>query len=260
MADGFIKQIQIGSTLYDLHDARIDNDENGNPGLEKRLQTLENYNINYRNLSFKNAQGGDGGTYSGFAKGKNQDDGGWIRAPKSGILPYTNKYTSFSGVDPNNTSKIGTSSWPFTAVYANKFYGQISADNLTEYASLKTKDISTARSIPDAQWTTFYGSASGEGFVLPADSTWIVSYGVQFASNKNGRRYACLSNEKKNNTNPPALWLRATGTSENAVSSGSTYLNGCFIAQGSATIYTKVYQSSGGALSAYGYIRAFRLN
>ena len=62
--------------------------------------------------SKKITDGGGGGTnYHGIFK-PDEDDSGWIRTPKSGLLPYQSA----------GYSSLGSSAWPFTNLYANNVY------------------------------------------------------------------------------------------------------------------------------------------
>lgn len=120
------------------------------------------------------------------------------------------------------------------------------------YGTIVTEDISTAVSVPNgSSWHTL-------GSVDLAAGDWIVSYNVQFDNNATGRRAMVLHNAADT---AGASNLRQGGMTCNAVSGGATYLNACRVLHltSAATYYLNVYQTSGAALSTYGYIRAFRL-
>ena len=242
MADGVIKQIQIGSTLYDLHDARIDG--KNNDGLQKRLETLEGNAMTYKAI----------GNYAGLARGINKDDGGYTRTTTQGLIPHTQ--------NANGNGQVGTSSWPFYEVNAKTLKGSLAASYITgtlptthggtgstAYGStLRNNDMNTSKAIKSATWTNLGGLALKSG-------VWFVSYGAYFASNSTGRRYMSLSPEK---TTPSASYLRATGISMTALTSSVAYMSNSYFTD-VANIYLYVNQSSGGNLNVSGFLKAFRL-
>lgn len=121
----------------------------------------------------------------------------------------------------------------------------------TTYGATETDDVSAAVELVNESWGNI-------GIVSLTTGTWIITYGVQFAANATGRRHMCIYN---GTGTPSATFQRATEQNANAVSSGATYLHGSHIATLSSdmTMYLKGWQNSGTRLSAYGYIKAFKL-
>lgn len=119
------------------------------------------------------------------------------------------------------------------------------------FGDIKTADISTAVSVATATWKSL-------GSVELDAGDWIVSYNVQFDSNATGRRAMLLHTASGGASSAN---LRQGGVQTMAVNGGGTYLNGCRVLHltSTTTYYLNVYQTSGAALSTYGYIRAFRL-
>lgn len=119
------------------------------------------------------------------------------------------------------------------------------------YGSILTEDVSTAVSVGTSAWTTL-------GSVDLAAGDWIVSYNTYFATNGTGRRAMVLNSASGAAS---AANLRQGGVQEMAVTGGGTYMNACRVLHltSAATYYLNVYQTSGAALSVYGYIRAYRL-
>ena len=123
----------------------------------------------------------------------------------------------------------------------------------TEFGTIHSADISTAVSVPSGAYTNVHSVTLPQG-------TYILSYGVQFATNATGRRCAVLNIAET--SNPSSANLRYSGISVNAVDGGGTYLHGSVLRTiGSAgeTVYLKAWQNSGGALNAYGYFQYVRL-
>lgn len=244
MADGVIKQIQIGTTLYDLHDARIDGENND--GLQKRLETLEGNAMTFR------LDPGD--RYAGLARGISKANDDYMRTTVRGLIPHTQSI--------NGNGQIGTSSWPFSEVHAKTLNGSLNAKYITgtlaaanggtgstAYGStLRNSDMNTSKAIKSATWTNLGGLALKSG-------TWFVSYGAYFANNSTGRRYMALSPEK---AAPNANYLRATGISMTALTNSVTYMSNSWFTN-VANIYLYVNQSSGGNLNVSGFLKAFRL-
>lgn len=93
---------------------------------------------------------------------------------------------------------------------------------------------------------------------LPA-GTWLLIYGVRFATNATGRREAVLG------TTADAIdgtWQRRGGEQTPAASGGATMLSGAYVhtTTGSSTlVYLTVYQNSGGALDVTGELQAVKV-
>lgn len=88
--------------------------------------------------SYYGIQHPDGGTSS------------WTRTTANGIIPYTS----------GGASNLGTSSWPFSTVYANNFYGYLNG-NISGNAATVTVNSSDANSTYRMVWhsgNTLYGT------------------------------------------------------------------------------------------------------
>jgi hypothetical protein len=92
--------------------------------------------------------------------GPNAGTSNWIRTTSNGLIPYQS----------GGASSLGTSSWPFSAAYANTFYGTLSGN-----ASTASK-LQTAQTITLSGDTT--GSVSFDGSAGVTISTTLANSGV----------------------------------------------------------------------------------
>lgn len=148
-------------------------------------------------------------------------------------------------VDGKNSEVDITGSLKLVNSVLAKAYGGTGCD---DFGTVKTNDVSTAVNIANGGWHEIGHLELGGGL-------WLIIYGAQFASNATGRRLASLN---ASSATPSATYLKATCTSAQAVNGSGTYLHGSFVTTAD-TIYLMGYQTSGAALSTYGYIRGVKL-
>lgn len=95
-------------------------DESGNSSFPGKISVTSTESTIGGNRIILSKTGQDG--YWGLVTPSNSDSA-WIRTTSLGILPYKS----------GGASSLGTSSWPFTAVYANTFYGNLQGGASSAY-------------------------------------------------------------------------------------------------------------------------------
>ena len=143
----------------------------------------------------------------------------WTRTTSSGIIPYTS----------GGASNLGTSSWPFSTVYANNFYGYLNG-TISGNASTVTVNSSDANSTYRMVWhsgNTLYGTG---GIYCNPSSDYLYATSVQTSD-----------------------WFRSTGNSGwySQTYGGGWYMND--------TTYIRVYNSKrvyNGNTSQYAFYTA----
>ena len=170
----------------------------------------------------------------------------------SGVGHYLTFYIDGSG----NRSVIFSEAAPWrNALGASSgiWPASLGGTGSTSFGTILTTDISTSVSVPNSSWKSL-------GSVTLAEGSWIVSYNVYFASNSTGRRAMLLHSTADTSSTAN---LRQGGVHTMAVDGSNTMLNGCRVLNlgpsSAMTWHLNVLQTSGAALNATGYIRAFRL-
>ena len=148
-----------------------------------------------------------------------------------------------------------------TAAGALTALGAASASDLSaldtavgNIGTVVSTDISTAVSVASSTWKTIGSVALGTG-------TWVVTYNATFPNNATGNRYILLSGSSDSSGTDLE---RRMGQVNAAAPSGSVMrMHGSriFINQGASpsTQNLNVWQDSGSALNATGYLRAVRI-
>ena len=158
----------------------------------------------------------------------------------------------------------GTSNSSRSNAFAVKWTGEVVAatplpiasggTGTTAFGTIVQNDISTAYSLANA-------TTKSIGSITLTEGTWIIRFGARFDANATGRRNASISTTADSTST--AFFRYGAGATANAVSGGSTTLNGSLIrtitATGDKTFYLTVYQNSGGALDVTGMLQAIRI-
>lgn len=169
---------------------------------------------------------------------------GWVRTPTSGLLP---------AAQGGGSSSLGTSYWPFANLYAENIYHNGHKIGDTAYGAGQTSLASVKAAVSVAASTT----VNMDTISIPP-GTWLVTYGVEFASNATGYRRMTLTTNATSVTSTP-LYMEsvapANGFATN-ISKTQVVVNS---GTSNVTRYLNVYHTGSAALNCRSCIQAVRI-